>query len=178
MLRTRPRKFVLGALAGLAMAAGVVLPGTASAQNVQYISSSRDWHAFQFSENGGKACYIASKPTKSEPANVRHGDVFILVTNRPAEKQKNVVSLQVGYTLKQGADVTATIGGKNFQLFTDGNTAWSRDAAADDALVNAMKDGSTLTVKATSSRGTGTNYTFSLAGISAALGEINKACGA
>src|SRR4051812_44320822 len=29
MLRTRPRKFVLGAVAGLAMAAGVALPGTA-----------------------------------------------------------------------------------------------------------------------------------------------------
>ncbi|MGK9235160.1 invasion associated locus B family protein [Inquilinus limosus] len=178
MLRTRRRKSFLGVMAGLVLAAGVALPGAASAQNVQYISSSRDWHAFQFTENGSKACYIASKPTKAEPANVRHGDVFILVTNRPAEKQKNVVSLQVGYTLKQGADVTATVGGKNFQLFTDGNTAWSRDAAADDALVGAMKAGSTMTVKATSSRGTGTSYTFSLAGISAALNEINKACGA
>jgi len=178
MLTNRRRKLVLGAVTGLAVAAGIAAPGAASAQNVQYISSSRDWHAFQFTENGSKACYIATKPTKAEPANVRHGDVFILVTNRPAEKQKNVVSLQVGYTLKQGSDVTATIGGKNFQLFTDGNTAWSRDAAADDALVNAMKGGSTMTVKASSSRGTGTSYTFSLAGISAALAEINKACGA
>jgi invasion protein IalB len=177
MVRTR-RNLFLGAVIGLAVAAGgTLLPQAASAQDVQYISSSRDWHAFQFTENGSKACYIATKPTKAEPANVRHGDVFVLVTNRPAEKQKNVVSLQVGYTLKQGVDVVATIGGKNFPLFTDGNTAWSRDAAADEAFVNAMKGGSTLTVKATSSRGTGTNYVFSLAGISAALGEINKACG-
>lgn len=173
------RNVFLGAVIGLAVAAtGLALPRAASAQDVQYISTSRDWHAFQYTENGNKVCYIATKPTKAEPANVRHGDVFILVTNRPAEKAKNVVSIMVGYTYKPGSEVTATIGGRNFQLFVDGNTAWSRDAQADDALVTAMKGGSTVSVKATSSRGTGTSYTFSLAGISAALGEINKACGA
>lgn len=177
MVKTR-RNVFRGAVIGLAIAAaGLVLPRAASAQDVQYISTSRDWHAFQFTENGSKACYVATRPTRSEPANVRHGDVFILVTHRPAENAKNVVSIQVGYTYRSGSEVTATIGGRNFQLFTNGDTAWSRDAQADEALVAAMKAGSAVTVKATSSRGTGTTYTFSLAGISAALGEIDKACG-
>src|SRR5690606_1662108 len=126
----------------------------AAAQEVQYIATHRDWHAFQYTENGNRVCYVASKPTRSEPTDVRHGDVFVLVTHRPAENSRNVVSVMVGYSYRPGSEVQATIGGTTFPLFTEQNTAWSRDAASDEALVAAMRAGATMTVKATSARGT------------------------
>jgi invasion protein IalB len=172
------RSILSAAVFGLAVAGAIaVAPATASAQDVQYIATHRDWHAFQFMEGGNRVCYVASKPTRMEPTTAKHGDVFMLVTDRPAEKAKNVVSLMVGYPLRTGSEVSVTIGSSSFQLFTDNNSAWSRDAASDAALVGAMRAGQTITVKGVSARGTNTTYSFSLLGITAALNEIERACG-
>ena len=65
-----------------------------------------------------------------------------------------------------------TIDGRNFVLFTKGNSAWVENAAEEPALVEAMKGGKAMSVKAISRRGTETNYTYSLAGITAALNQI------
>ena len=48
--------------------------------------------------------------------------------------------------------------------------------ATDKKIVTAMKAGKSLKVKGTSWRGTQTVDTYSLAGISAALAAIDKAC--
>ena len=45
-----------------------------------------------------------------------------------------------------------------------------------DALVDALKAGSQLTVRGTSQRGTDTTDTYSLSGVTAAMAEIDKAC--
>ncbi len=176
MVKTFGKAF-LGALLGLAIVGAVGTTAVpAVAQDVQYIATHRDWHAFQFMEGGNKACYVASKPTQLEPTNVNHGDIFVLVTHRPAENQRNVVSLMVGYNFRQGSEATVSVGDRTFALFTDGSTAWTRDPASDEALVAAMKAGSTMVVRATSARGTNVTYTFSLLGVTAALNEIDRAC--
>ncbi len=48
------------------------------------------------------------------------------------------------------------------------------NAAEEPALVNAMKTGKDMQVQAKSRRGTGTAYSYSLSGISAALKQIEK----
>ena len=62
-------------------------------------------------------------------------------------------------------------------LFTKGDTAWTRADKDDKAMVQEMLKGSTLTVAGESDRGTKTVDTYSLKGFSAAYKEINKACG-
>jgi len=166
--------FTLASIVVATAAWGLAEP--ASAQDVRYIGTHGAWSSFRFTENGNPVCYIASKPTKMQPANVRHGDVYLLVTDRPAEDSRNVVSLMVGYPYRSGSDVTVSIGSHMFRLFTKGDTAWSISAEMDQALVAAMKAGATLLVKAISSRGTNTAYSFSLSGVTAALREIESAC--
>ncbi len=162
----------------LALAGGAAgLPAApVSAQDVEYLSSNRDWHAFQFTEGGNKVCYMASRPTSQEGQYTRRGDAFVLVTHRPSENSRNVVSVIAGYTYQPNSEVTMTIGSENFTLFTEQDTAWARDAATDQRLIQAMQRGASMTVRGTSSRGTRTTDTYSLLGFSATHQEINRAC--
>ena len=137
-----------------------------------------DWVATQGTEAGKPLCYISAEPQKSVGKYTKRGQVYAIVTHRPAEKSVGVVSFQAGYTLKKGAPVSAAIDAKKkFSLFSQGEFAWTREAGDDKALVKAMRAGTTLVVKGTSARGTLTTDTYALKGFTAAMKAINKACG-
>ena len=133
-----------------------------------------DWEAYRDARAG--FCYAGSKPMKQEGRYTQRGDAFVLVTHRPKEKSFDVVSFDAGYAYKDGAEVSVIIGAQTLSLFGQGEQAWARDGGGDIQLVKAMRGGSTLVVKGTSSRGTETTDTYSLKGVSAALDAINKAC--
>ena len=82
--------------------------------------------------------------------------------------------IKLNETFKTSLSKTVTIDNKNFVMFVKDSSAWVENAAEEPALVAAMKGGSTMTVKATSARGTATSYTYSLSGISAALQKIQN----
>ena len=152
-------------------------PITALAQEPDHLDTHRDWHTYTFQENGNLVCYMASKPTNEEGDYTQRGDVYLLVTHRPAEASRDVVSVITGYTYGPESEATVTIGDKLFELFTSENTAWARDSATDASMVTAMKAGSSMIVKGTSSRGTLTTDTYSLLGFTAAYNEITRTCG-
>lgn len=139
------------------------------------------WTAVELADRGGKICYVVARPTKSEPAGVKRGEVRLTITHRPGTNHRDEVSFQSGYPYGDGATVVVEVEKKKVELFTkidvDPEGAWTRDAAADKTLVEAMRSGKTLTVKGSSARGTATTDTFALAGFAKAYGEIGKACG-
>jgi invasion protein IalB len=151
------------------------------AQSPKSLGTFDAWVAVELPEKSSKICYMASRPEKSAPDGAKRGDILLTVTHRPNAKQRDEVSFQSGYPYKPGAPVTIEIDKKKFELFTkpdsDPEGAWSRDAAMDKALVEAMRAGNSAVVKGTSSRGTETADTFSLAGFTKAYAEIGKACG-
>lgn len=151
------------------------LPGHAAEPKV--LGAHKDWNAFLFEENGGKVCYVTSQPKKSESGGKPRGNVYVLITHRPAEKSLDVVSIMAGYTYKAGSEVAVTIGKDAFKLFTEGDNAWARNDKDDKALVAAMRSGVSMVVKGTSAKGTQTTDTYSLAGIGQAYAAINEACG-
>ena len=153
-----------------------ILPAIGAAKGPKLIGEYRDWDAYQYVEAGKTVCYMASTPKDSQPRNVRHGDVYVEVTQRPAKGVVDEVSVYVGYDYRSDSAVTATIEGQTFELFTDGNTAWADDAEGDRALVEAMMKGASMVVRGLSARGTNTTYTYSLLGFTAARAAIRKAC--
>lgn len=172
MNSSRFAPFVFFALAPLA---GLCSPSLAFAED---LGEHGDWVAVKENEGGKPVCFISSVPQKSEGKYTQRGQVYAIITHRPADKSIGVVSFQAGYTLKSDAAVSVSINGNPpFNLFAQGEFAWTREAADDKALVAAMRAGSTMVVKGQSSRGTETTDTYSLSGISAALAAINKACG-
>lgn len=135
-----------------------------------------DWSAYQFAEKDGRVCYLYSVPQKSKGDYTKRGDTYIQVTHRVGERTRNVVSVTAGYPYKKDSEVTLTIDGKKFSLFTDGDTAWAGDATADNTLVAAMQAGLKMIVVGTSSKGTLTTDSYSLSGFTAAHKAIDKAC--
>lgn len=148
--------------------------GAASAQTPTRIEQFQAWGAYSYKSNGGTVCYVLAVPTSKQPANVDHGDIFFIVSQRPGQNISYEPQAMVGYSLKEGSKVNVDIDGKNFVMFTKDKAAWVENAAQEPALVAAMKGGHQMSVKATSARGTGTSYTYSLSGVSAALKKIES----
>lgn len=155
----------------------LIMSAMAYAADPKVIGEFDDWSAYVYMEGNNKVCYMVSKPKKTEGNYTRRGDVFALITHRPAEKSKNVFSFVAGYPFKQGSEVTASVGNQNFKLFTQNETAWAPDEATDSRLTNAIRSGSSLIVKGLSARDTATTDTFGLKGSSAAHSAISKECG-
>lgn len=149
----------------------------ANASEPKLIATHGVWSAYVFEENGNKVCYMASKPKKAEGNYSKRGDIFALITHRPGEKSKNVFSYITGYTYKTNSEVTIMVDSQRFTLFTHKGMAWTDTAEMDNKLATAIRKGSKMVVKGTSSRGTLTTDTFSLSGSGSAHKAINKACG-
>ena len=152
--------------------AGLGAPASAGTS----LSKHGDWEAFTGRESGKLVCYMGAVPTKSRGKYTKRGRTFLLITHRPAEQSKNVISLQAGYTFKKTSEVELAIGETSFKLFTDEQWAFAADTATDNELVKSMIGGAALIVRGLSSRGTETTDTYSLKGFTAALKAIGKAC--
>ena len=146
--------------------------GIASAQSPTRIEQFNAWGAYSYKSNGGTVCYVLSVPTAKEPQNVNHGDIFFVVTQRPGQNISYEPQAMMGYPMRPDSKVNVTIDSKTFVLFVKDSSAWVENAAEEPAMVAAMRAGRSMTVKATSARGTATTYTYSLSGITAALNKI------
>lgn len=153
--------------------------GPAFAKNVKprLLIQDGDWKAYVLVESGQKVCYMVSQPVKEEGKYSQRGDIYALVTHRPAENSVDVFSYIAGYSYKGGAEVKLSIDSRSFTLFTQGDTAWAEDAATDKKISSAIRAGSKMVVVGTSSRGTLTTDTFSLKGSGGAYKAISKECG-
>ena len=154
-----------------------LLYGSAHAAEPKLIGEHGDWAAYMFMENNNKVCYMVSQPKKTSGNYTKRGEVYALVTHRPAEKSKNVFSCIAGYPYKPGREVTVTVNNQNFRLFTQDDSAWASDEATDNKITDSIKRGSSLVVKGASSRGTETVDTFGLGGSSSAYKAISSECG-
>lgn len=160
------------------MAVSVSLAGVALAQSQDPtpLGEFKDWAAYTYKTSGGKVCYAVSQPQASEPKNVKRDPIFFLITHRPGQSVRNEVSTIIGYPFKKDAIVKIAVDEASFDLFTNGDGAWADTSAKDKQIVMAMRKGQTLSVKGTSLRGTATIDTYSLEGLTAALGAIDTAC--
>jgi hypothetical protein len=173
-------KFVkTGAAALLACALGL---GAAQAQTQARVDASKDWAVFQAGAEGQKICWIVSKPTNwvayrgGKTVQVNRGDIFLMVSIRPADGVVNEVSFLGGYPFKPGSKVNVKVGSDGYSMFTEGENAWSPSPADDGRIVDAFRRGATAKLEGESSRGTKTVDTFSLSGFSAALDSAGNLC--
>ena len=149
----------------------------AQANAAQTIGEYNDWSALFDREGKNIVCYMASSPQKSEGKYTQRGNVYMVITHRPADKTYDVVNFVAGYTYKNSAPVTVKIGKDTItDLFVDGDKAWAMNAAADKKLVDAMKKGERLIIEGTSSKGTLTKDSYSLKGFTAAYRAISSKC--
>ncbi|MBC8130493.1 MAG: hypothetical protein H7Y08_09255 [Rhizobiaceae bacterium] len=145
----------------------------AEAQTPTRMSQFNAWGSYSYTAAGGKVCYILSTPTAMEPANVDHGDIFFLISQKPGQGVSYEPQVVMGYQMQEGSKVVVDVDGKRYTLFTRGESAWMENAAEEPQLVAALRAGTNMKVEAKSRRGTATNYSYSLSGVTAALQSIN-----
>lgn len=155
--------FVLLALAGTVPAA---------AQSVRLIGDFRDWSAYSASEGAGPLCFALSRPTSVTPQPDGFTGAYLYLTNRPTEGVRYEFNLVAGFPFAPGQPAIASVGGQNFELFTENDAAWLLDPAQGDNLASAIRAGSTLTIDGTTDRGIRVSQTYSLSGATAASRAI------
>jgi invasion protein IalB len=150
---------------------------TTESQGQTLIGDFGDWTAFTDGSGKNKVCYIASEPKKETGNYKRRGNVYVLVTHRPAEKIRDVFELRAGYIFKKSSEVIVKIDGQVYKLFTDRGTAWARNATMDRSISRMMIRGKSMIIIGYSARNTKTTDKYSLRGFTAAYKAISKACG-
>lgn len=160
----------------LILAAVLLAASGASAQEVKVLGTFGKWIAQTYKENGQAVCFMSVKPTSSEGNYKARGEVLLMITHRPSEKATNVVSVVAGYQYQPDSDAVITVNSKRFNLFTNGERAWARDAATDKSIVELMIKGNSASVRGVSSRGTQTSDVFPLSGFTAAHKAISDNC--
>ncbi|MDD5587394.1 MAG: invasion associated locus B family protein [Alphaproteobacteria bacterium] len=137
------------------------------------------WTAFRLAEGGQSVCYMSltAHPPQAKKPKGRRGDVVLMITQRPADSSTDVVSYTAGMKFKPASEAVITIDSKKFSLFTQGDTAWSRDASTDHALAAAIRNGASMNVTGVAAQDALITDTLNLKGAFAAYVAVNKACG-
>ena len=148
----------------------------AAAQKPEKLGDFTAWQAFRMVEPSGQVvCWMLTDPQVSEPGNLRRGDPWLLVAHRPGQETR-VISFESGFPMDASKRPIASVGGKNFAMFSKGGeTAWSHPD--DDAsMITALKRGLSLTIESRSARGNDIRDQFSLRGFTKAYDKISQAC--
>ena len=161
----------------LAAAPPIAALAQTAASAPKLVSTHKDWTVYEVTDSRGRICYAASEPTRQSGNYSRRDQPAVLVARLPGSPPSEEVSVQPGYAYKKGSTVDVKVGSAGYELFTDGDHAWTRKSEEDRALIAAMKGGSTMTVRGTSSRDTYSLDTYSLSGFTAAYEAMRGACG-
>jgi invasion protein IalB len=169
------RVLLIGGLAALPVTAAIAQETAESRGEPSLEGAYSDWSLYALQENGNLTCYLSSGLERSSDNVPRKRPAVVLITNRPAEGRKGVVSVDPGYIYEDGSQVLMSIGRRQFHLYTKGGQAWAEDAD-DPQIIRAIRSGSTLVVTGRMKGGTATTDTFSLRGFGTALAALDRAC--
>jgi hypothetical protein len=99
-----------------------------------------------------------------------------MVSNRPVDQIRNEVSILIGYTFNGTSAATVQVGSTNFNMYTEGNSAWIKNGSDEVRLIDAMTNGKDVIVRGTSSQGARTVDRYSLEGVKQALDRATLEC--
>lgn len=139
------------------------------------------WQSASTSGTGQTKCHVTAKPDKSEFINLKdknkkRGRVYILVSRRAHCPDPAMVTFGLGYPVDHTKPVQATIGKHTFDLMAQGERAWALSDQDEIRLIESMKGGKTITVTATSQKGSPTQDIYSLKGFTNAWNRAKTAC--
>jgi hypothetical protein len=135
-----------------------------------------DWIVHQNAGSGPKTCFAASVPKAKEPAGANRSKIVFYISAWPKEGIKSEISVKLGYPIKPESSIAVSVGSDSFSLFPQEDRAYVADATEELKMIEALRKGSKVVVQATSTRGTQTTDTYSLAGLGQALQAVATAC--
>ena len=162
-----------GAAASLAAVAAALSCAHAAPEQV---ATYKDWFVYTNGEGQERVCYAVTVPKDRSPASVNHGDVYVMIATWANGAATEQPSFMAGYPLRDAPEPEMRVGSSRFEMFTSGNEGFIEAGEDEERLVAAMRRGADMRLSAMSERGTATDYTFSLLGVSNALDRAARAC--
>jgi hypothetical protein len=135
-----------------------------------------EWTSYVQETKGAKVCFAATPPKEMLPVAVKRTNVFFYLTTWQKDGVRNEASISVGYQVKPNTPVRVVVDGAEFTFFARADKAYIQDPNAERKLLQAMAGGQTMSVLATSVKGTQTTDKYSLAGLDAAVKKIGEVC--
>jgi len=164
--------------ASTVLCAGLALPASAEPANLLGVFG--NWSAYTSGTGSSLTCYALSKPRATRPATAKRSAVYLMVSDWPSRKVKSEPQIIYGYQAKEGAAAALGVGSEKFTFFIRNNgkegSAWLQQLSDNSRLITAMQDGVSAVASGTSSRGTKTSDTYSLAGFNDAMTKVHAAC--
>lgn len=149
----------------------------ASAAKPTLLATIGDWGVYATAAGRERTCYALAQPTSRAPSNLKRDAAYLFISTRPAENVRNEVSIIMGFDVQTDkTPAQASVGSDAFGMAAQGSHLWVRDANDGTPMIEAMRKGATLSVKAASLRGNVTTDTYSLSGVTAALARVQKEC--
>lgn len=164
---------------GAVMAMAAAFPAQAQ-DSTNRVAVETAWSVFV--DGTPRECWAVSAPQETvntrdgRAVSVRRGDILLFATYRQGQGANAEISFTGGYPFAPDSTVAVTIGSDTFQLIVDGEWAWAASPEEDQRILASMRRGQNAVLTARSSRGTQTQDTFSLFGISAATDEAQRRC--
>jgi len=134
-----------------------------------------NWGAYWAAPDGKKVCFAAARPNGAQSMRGRT-PAYLFITSRPHDKIKDEVSAIVSYPLKTNGDAMAVVGGKNYLMSAKADGVWIKNQTDESKLVETMRKGGDLVLKATTDRGLQSTDTFSMKGLAQALDRVAREC--
>ena len=135
-----------------------------------------DWKALTSGRDRQKVCYALASPNQRLPAALKRDPGYLFISNRVGDGAKNEIAFILGFTGKAGQDGTLTIGSGSFAVVTSGESAFLKNPAQEEQIIEQMKRAASLTIKIASARGNETTDRYSMNGITRALEAVAKEC--
>lgn len=157
-------------------AAATGAPASAGQGQAMLLETAGKWQAFSSQQGRSKVCYALSKAETRSPANLKDVEGLLFISNRPAEGVRNEISFVMNFDVKEGIEHQAVIGAERFALVAKGKNMWLKNPAEEPRMLDAMRKGAGLEIKAQSKRGNATSDKYSLAGMSQVLKKADDAC--
>ncbi|MGI9525043.1 MAG: invasion associated locus B family protein [Hyphomicrobiaceae bacterium] len=161
----------------LASVAVVMAVTSANAQSTtKVVQKFRDWVLYSHNGSSANICFLSTWPKKKNPAGYNRGRSYFYISAWPKDGVKAEVSIKLAKQLRDGSSVSIRIGGERYSLFTKDNEAFVSDPTRELKLINSMKRGSRMFVRATTADGTEIEDEYSLSGVTAGVNKMTVHC--
>lgn len=172
------RYLVLISLAALTTLPAFAMPSTTGQKSLGTFGA---WQAFSYTDNDQPVCYMVKAAHIPVPKNkkFKRGATYLMITHRPGENSRDVVSYTSGYNFRAASDVTIQIGKDKYGLFTQRDSAWSRDTKTDHALASSIRMNTLMKITGLPSPQnlSPITDTLDIRGATSAYQAIGRACG-
>lgn len=151
----------------LACAACATLASPLAAKDSLGVYSS--WAAFK--DDSPARCYAIAKPQRASESGP-----FASVASWRRANIRTQLHIRLSRAVREGSNVTLTIGRERFELAANGRNAWAKDARMDAGVVAALRSATRMSVSGRDARGNRFTDRYDLAGAATAIDAAVVGC--